>query len=331
MQDPIRIQAPSLRRPFTLFACLLCLFAEIASEAADRALITSISTFAEKAVIRLSAPIVFKKVSLAADQQHKLPPRCYVDISPAVLGKQVLSSIDIHNGKIQRVRTGQFRPDTARIVFDLAAAQLCQARQYSDPDRLEISIGSTADNLSNDSNNASAAAMPDEQTRLPTQLAAVAPVFVPMSESRAQQNRPQQSPVKVSEEKLRPSRRAENTPLLGASSSPTAVGQVGQVEQVESATPEPIGGAAATLGSQEPVEPVIQGPVIPLEEAYGLAVQNEERIKIASHELGKARLLPWRAITQLTPRSDIQGIYTRNKDEISFTGMQSGGSRSRSG
>jgi outer membrane protein len=68
-----------------------------------------------------------------------------------------------------------------------------------------------------------------------------------------------------------------------------------------------------------------QGPVIPLPEAYHLAIQNEERIKIASHELGKAQLLPWRAIAQLTPRSDIRGIYTRNKDEISFAGGGAGG------
>ncbi|MBI3796690.1 MAG: TolC family protein [Deltaproteobacteria bacterium] len=59
-------------------------------------------------------------------------------------------------------------------------------------------------------------------------------------------------------------------------------------------------------------------PVIPLEEAYRLALANEEQIKIAGSELAKAQLLPWRAYAQLTPRAEIDGVFTRNKEEISF-------------
>ena len=90
--------------------------------------------------------------------------------------------------------------------------------------------------------------------------------------------------------------------------------------EAENVAPEGVIGRGPERGP----EPA-QGPVIPLPEAYHLAIQNEERIKIASHELGKAQLLPWRAIAQLTPRSDIRGIYTRNKDEISFAGGGAGG------
>ena len=60
------------------------------------------------------------------------------------------------------------------------------------------------------------------------------------------------------------------------------------------------------------------GQVIALDEAYQLALANEEQIKIAERELLKAQLLPWRAVALLTPRGDITGIYTRNKEEISF-------------
>lgn len=252
--------APSLRRLLALFVCLLCLRVATAAEAADRAVITAISTSAEKAVITLSAPSVFPQVSLTADRQPRLPPRCSVDISPAVVGKQVGSSLDIHNGMIERIRTGQFRPDTARVVFELTTAQACRVQPYTKPDRLEIMVGSA-------------------------------------------------------EEALPPSRRAELATLPDASSPAAGQG--------EPATPQPVGGGAATLGTQ--------GPVIPLEEAYHLAVQNEERIKIASHELGKAHLLPWRAITQLTPRGDIQGIYTRNKEEISFVQQGQGNAGTEGG
>jgi outer membrane protein len=59
--------------------------------------------------------------------------------------------------------------------------------------------------------------------------------------------------------------------------------------------------------------------VLSLDEAYHLALANEEQIKIAGHELAKAQLLPWRALTLLAPRSDINGAYVHNKDEIAFT------------
>ena len=69
-------------------------------------------------------------------------------------------------------------------------------------------------------------------------------------------------------------------------------------------------------------DPTEAGQVLPLEEAYQLAVANDEQVKIAGSELAKAQLLPWRAIAMLTPRADIAGVFTRNKEEISFTQQQ---------
>ena len=39
------------------------------------------------------------------------------------------------------------------------------------------------------------------------------------------------------------------------------------------------------------------GQMLRLEEAYQLALSNEEQVKIAAHELAKSELLPWRAVT----------------------------------
>jgi outer membrane protein TolC len=66
---------------------------------------------------------------------------------------------------------------------------------------------------------------------------------------------------------------------------------------------------------------------LPLEDAYRLALANEEQIKIAGRELAKAQLLPWRAITQLTPRADVTGTYIRNKEELAFVFPEGFGSR----
>lgn len=57
---------------------------------------------------------------------------------------------------------------------------------------------------------------------------------------------------------------------------------------------------------------------ISLDEAYHLALSNEEQIKIAGAELAKARLMPWRAIALQTTRAEIDGTYLRNKEELSF-------------
>lgn len=78
-------------------------------------------------------------------------------------------------------------------------------------------------------------------------------------------------------------------------------------------------------GDGESTVPVSETRELTLDEAYRLAVANEEQVKIAERELAKAQLLPWRAIAQLTPRADIAGTYTRNKDEIAFTGVPGGG------
>lgn len=75
--------------------------------------------------------------------------------------------------------------------------------------------------------------------------------------------------------------------------------------------------ATGTVGKTEPAAV----RTLPLEDAYRLALANEEQIKIAGRELAKAQLLPWRAITQLTPRADILGTYIRNKEELAFLGV----------
>ena len=104
---------------------------------------------------------------------------------------------------------------------------------------------------------------------------------------------------------------------------------------VESKVPPPDAAAQAdvkTGPSEEPkaeqpttrasvtIYPLAERPsrVIALEEAYQLAVVNEEQVAIAARELAKAKLLPWRAVALMAPRGEIGGAYSRNKDEIAF-------------
>lgn len=283
----------ALPRLLCLLMCALCLDRQAGLQAAESAVVETVSAMAGQVSIVLSAPVSFRQASLEADPSHQRPYRCYVDIAPARLGGRVLSSLDIRRGVVQRVRAAQFRPDTARVVLDLVDEGACQVRALTEPHRLVVRVEKAAPAV------------------LPIRLAAVAeaslsdaPPFHTVSASDSQPGVTVSSGSPVAPPVPPVTPEPEATPAPPSTSEPAP-------EPASPPVPEP------DLVSEAAAEPQ-PGPLIPLDEAYRLAVQNEERIKIASHELGKARLLPWRALTHLTPRADIQGTYTRNKDEISF-------------
>lgn len=274
----------ALPRLLLVLMCSLSLGGQSGLQAAERAVVQAVSAASGQVSIVLSAPATFRYASLKADPGHKRPHRCYVDIAPAGLGDRIVSSLDVRHGVVQRVRTAQFRPDTARVVLDLADERACQVQTLTNPHRVVVRIERA------------------ETVPQLTQLAAIAEVSITDADpSLSAPARPRQ---KETAPPFHIVSSSEPQPGVAISSGPPA------------APPSPL------VTDPEPdLGPAIgQGPRIPLPEAYRLAIENEERIKIASHELGKARLLPWRAITQLTPRGDIQGTYSRNKDEISFVG-----------
>ncbi len=134
-----------VRRPwfvlYLLLTCTLCLSGHTPAQAAERAVIESVSTTPGQVSIALSAPASFRHAALHADARHQRPHRCYVDISPAVLGKQILARVDVEAGAIWRVRAGQFQSDTARIVLDLSSAQVCHVQFLTHPNRVDIVVG----------------------------------------------------------------------------------------------------------------------------------------------------------------------------------------------
>ena len=99
---------------------------------------------------------------------------------------------------------------------------------------------------------------------------------------------------------------------------------------IASHVPPPEASAPADMQTSPPEEPSTRASatihplaerpsrVVALEEAYQLAVVNEEQVAIAARELAKAKLLPWRAVALMAPRGEIGGAYSRNKDEIAF-------------
>ena len=130
-----------LPRLLCLLICTLCLDRQAGLQAAESAVVESVSATAEQVSIALSAPAPFRQASLAADPDtNHRPYRCYVDIAPARLGERVLSSLDVRQDVVQRVRVAQFRPDTARVVLDLVDEGACQVRALTRPHRLVVRV-----------------------------------------------------------------------------------------------------------------------------------------------------------------------------------------------
>ncbi len=70
-----------------------------------------------------------------------LPPRAYVDLTPARLGAAISREpIDVADRLLQRIRIGQFDPNTARIVVDLAEPAFFHVATAEGPTRLILKL-----------------------------------------------------------------------------------------------------------------------------------------------------------------------------------------------
>ena len=258
-------------------------------------------------MITLSASASFTQAALPSDSQRNLGDRCYVDISPAVLDIMAPRYVVVDSGSIQQVRAAQFRPSTTRVVLDLAAALPCRVELLTDPDRLQIVVADA------DGGETRASAPPEITPKAET---------VPTSDSETS-----------SPETSSPETSSLATPVATAEPSPPGETQshrhAPKIESEPDKETLKITFEAHTPQRSRPIEESGQksdqesGQDIPsrtvsLEEAYQLAVANEEQVAIAARELAKAQLLPWRAIVLMTPRGEIGGAYGHNKDAIAF-------------
>lgn len=242
--------------------------------------VRSIAADADHVLITLSESVSFSQAALPGDAKRSLKDRCYVDLTPAILDRQAQRYVAVDSAMILQVRAAQFRADTVRVVLDLVSSRECQVTLLSDPLRLQISIGPSAEEIPR----ADATTEPEEAVARVEEESPEAPVATPSIESKVQ---PPEAAAQT----------AAKTP---------------QPEEAEA--------EQTTTRATAIIQPLAESPsrVIALEEAYQLAVVNEEQVAIAARELAKAKLLPWRAVALMTPRGEIGGAYSRNKDEIAF-------------
>ena len=120
---------------------ILLILHATSAHAGAPAVIQAVNVGAEHVVVRLSAPSAYTQAALPKDREHQRADRCYIDVSPAVLGQSVRRLYVVNSQHIQQVRAAQFQPGVVRIVLDLAAARPCQVKKLSSPDRLHITVG----------------------------------------------------------------------------------------------------------------------------------------------------------------------------------------------
>jgi N-acetylmuramoyl-L-alanine amidase len=76
-----------------------------------------------------------------ADPDLDRPDRAYVDLRPAVLGKDIARTpLAVDDTLAKQVRIGQFDPQTVRVVVDLAAPGMFEVRTSDKPPRLLLGV-----------------------------------------------------------------------------------------------------------------------------------------------------------------------------------------------
>lgn len=115
-----------------------------------------------RVVIRVSDQINYQEVLLPDDENH--PKRLYVDLEHCSLSPEVKSPVPVDDGLLKRIRTGQFDPDTVRVVLDTQTLEDYKIFDLKDPYRIIIDISGTK-------------AVPSRPTRLPEQGISLAEQF----------------------------------------------------------------------------------------------------------------------------------------------------------
>lgn len=91
-------------------------------------------------VVELDRPVEFKIAELPENKEAGRPPRIFMDMTPAVRGADVPAEIAGSGELITRVRVGQFKPDTARMVVDLKEPTTYRTITLFDPFRIVLDV-----------------------------------------------------------------------------------------------------------------------------------------------------------------------------------------------
>ncbi len=91
-----------------------------------------------RVVIMASGPVNYKEVLL--EETENTPRRLYIDFKKSYIEPQYRSPVPIEDGLLRRIRTGQFSPDTVRVVLDIESIDNYKIYNLPDPFRVVIDV-----------------------------------------------------------------------------------------------------------------------------------------------------------------------------------------------
>lgn len=94
-----------------------------------------------RVVIMASSPVNYKEVLL--EQTENAPRRLYIDFKQSYIEPQYRAPVPIKDGLLEQIRTGQFSPDTVRVVLDIESIASYKIFSLPDPFRVVIDVRGT--------------------------------------------------------------------------------------------------------------------------------------------------------------------------------------------
>lgn len=91
-----------------------------------------------RVVIMASGPVNYKEVLL--EQTENTPRRLYIDFKQSYIEPQYRAPVPIKDGLLEQIRTGQFSPDTVRVVLDIESIGSYKIFSLPDPFRVVIDV-----------------------------------------------------------------------------------------------------------------------------------------------------------------------------------------------
>jgi N-acetylmuramoyl-L-alanine amidase len=93
-----------------------------------------------RVVIDLERPVKYLSHLLKKDRNLKKPRRLYVDLKKTYVSSDIVSSIPIRDGLLQRARAGQYSRDTVRVVLDINSIGGYKIFHLFDPFRIVVDV-----------------------------------------------------------------------------------------------------------------------------------------------------------------------------------------------
>ncbi len=91
-----------------------------------------------RVVMMASGPVNYKETLL--EETANTPRRLFIDFKKSYIEPQYRAPVPIEDGLLKRIRTGQFSPDTVRVVLDIESINSYKIYSLPDPFRVVIDV-----------------------------------------------------------------------------------------------------------------------------------------------------------------------------------------------